>query len=326
MNPAKCDEYDYINFLVAAQTVFSTTEAERVGIAAHDAYTRLLQRLPTDSQALWNEVKPCVDQKTGVLVVDDSTLDKPYAKEMALVTRHWSGKHHRVVQGINLTTLLWTAEAKRLPCDYRIYNKEQDGLTKNDHFKAMIDTAAERGFYPDLVAFDSWFSSLANLKQVRDHNWDWLTRLKQNRQVSIAAGQRMAIGALFIPPQGRQVHLKGYGLIKVFRSVDKHGNAEFWATSRLNMSIEACADYALDAWQIEVYHRDLKQFTGVERARFRLATSQRNHIGLAIRVYVRLEVARIRTATSLFEQKQTIIRDAIRAYLRQPHVTLGSTA
>ena len=49
-----------------------------------------------------------VRQEEGVLVLDDTTLDKPYAKRMELVYRHWSGKHKRVVWGINLLTLLWT--------------------------------------------------------------------------------------------------------------------------------------------------------------------------------------------------------------------------
>ena len=44
----------------------------------------------------------------GVLVIDDSTLDKFYAQAIELVTRHWSGKHRQVVQGINLISLLWT--------------------------------------------------------------------------------------------------------------------------------------------------------------------------------------------------------------------------
>ena len=35
-------------------------------------------------------------------MLDDTTLDKPYARRMELLTRHWSGKHRRVVQGINL--------------------------------------------------------------------------------------------------------------------------------------------------------------------------------------------------------------------------------
>ena len=39
---------------------------------------------------------------------DDSTLDKPYSRQMALVGHIWSGKHHRVVKGINLITLYYT--------------------------------------------------------------------------------------------------------------------------------------------------------------------------------------------------------------------------
>jgi putative transposase len=108
MNAPKCSEYDYTNFLVVAQTVFSPVEAvqthpgEERG-AAHDAYTRLLPRLPPDSAALWLEVQGCIDWKVAILVIDDSMLDKAYASKMALVSRHWSGKHHAVVQAINLS-------------------------------------------------------------------------------------------------------------------------------------------------------------------------------------------------------------------------------
>jgi putative transposase len=96
MNLPKCDEMDYINFLIAAQQVFSSLEASHTHPAkeqapAHDAYTRLLKRLPPDSQMLWQEVKQLVKRTQGALVVDDSTLDKPYASQMALVSRHWSG-------------------------------------------------------------------------------------------------------------------------------------------------------------------------------------------------------------------------------------------
>jgi len=89
------------------------------------------------------------------------------------------------------------------------------------------------------------------------------------------------------------VHLKGYGWIKVFRTVATNGDVEYWATSKLETNIQEAAFHALDAWQIEVYHRGLKQFTGIERAHYRLEVSQRNHIGLAIRAFVRLEVHRL---------------------------------
>jgi len=136
MNPAKCDELDYIHFLVAAQRVFSNTEAAKCHPSAgtdgpaHDAYTRLLHRCQADGEALWQEVRPCVSLTHGTLVVDDTTLDKPYARAMEMVTLHWSGKHRRVVQGINLISLLWTDGEAHLPCDFRVYDKPRDRLSK----------------------------------------------------------------------------------------------------------------------------------------------------------------------------------------------------
>lgn len=331
MNAAKCTEYDYINFLVAAQQVFSAVEASRSHPdgerkPAHDAYTRLLQRLPPDSEALWAEVKGCVELDKGLLIIDDTTLDKPYASQMGLVTRHWSGKQHQVVQGINLISLVWSDGDAALPCDYRLYNKDQDGLSKNDHFRHLLETAHERGFQPRLVAFDSWYSSLENLKRVRDFTWDWLTRLKSNRQVSLKAGQQQAVSELDIPPNGLVVHLRGYGMVKVFRTVDTHGNADYWATSRLTMTEGERQLFANRAWLVEVYHRALKQFTGIERGQFRLERSQRNHIGLALRAYVRLELHRWRARVSICCSKLDIVRLAVRHYLAHPIYVIPSTA
>ena len=148
MNRSKCNEYDYINFLIATPSRYSCSEAARVHAPnnnppAHDSLNRLLYRLPTDSEALWREAHPFVNKTQGVLVIDDSTLDKPYAQKMDLVTRHWSGKHQQVVSGINLITLMWTDGDSHIPCDYRLYNRDRDGLTKNDHFQALIATCQQ---------------------------------------------------------------------------------------------------------------------------------------------------------------------------------------
>src|SRR5947207_243498 len=153
MNAPKVTDLDYINFLVAAPRVVSCTEAARVQPdgprrAAHDALTRLLQRLEPDSAPLWREAEQHIDRRRGLLIADDSTLDKPYAQQIALVHRHWSGKQHRVVQGINLVTLLWSDGTDAIPCDYRLFDKPLDGRTKNDHFLAMLPTAKKREFQP----------------------------------------------------------------------------------------------------------------------------------------------------------------------------------
>jgi putative transposase len=294
MNAAKCNAEDYINFLVATQVSYSCLEAGRVQpasdrAAAHDAFTRLLQRLEPDAGALWQESEPQVEKAKGVLVLDDTTLDKPYAQKMALVTQHWSGKHQAVVRGINLLTLLWTDGERYLPCDYRLYDKATDGLSKNDHFRALVQVAHERGFRPECVVFDSWYSGLDNLKQLRRLGFRWLTRLKRNRLVNPDGMGLRPLAEVALSERGTRVHLKGYGWILVFKLVATDGDIDYWATDDLHRHELARLRFAEYAWHIETYHRGLKQFCGLEKSQARLARTQRNHIGLALRAFLRLE-------------------------------------
>lgn len=331
MNPPKCSETDYINFLVATQKAYSCTEAARVqpeqdNPPAHDALTRLLHRLEPSPEALWAEAQHQVVRNQGMLILDDSTLDKFYARKMELVTRHWSGKHRRVVQGINLMTLLWTEGESHIPCDYRLYDKPTDGETKNDHFREMLKTARERGFQPQCVAFDSWYSSLDNLKTIRGFGWRWLTQLKANRLVNPDRTGNRPLSEVEIAERGTVVHLKGYGLIKVFKIVAPDGDIEYWATNDLAMDELTRLKFAEQASLIENYHRGVKQFCGIAQAQVRSARAQRNHIGMALRAFLRLEYHRLRTGISWFEAKTAIIRQAVRAYLAQPLYTLDATA
>jgi len=320
MNAPKVTDLDYINFLVAAPKVVSCTEAARVQPdgprrAAHDAFTRLLQCLQPDSTPLWREAEQYIDRHSGLLILDDTTLDKPYAQKIELVHRHWAGKHHRVVAGINLLTLLWSDGQDAIPCDYRLFDKPIDDQTKNDHFRAMLETAKKRTFQPRYVAFDSWYSSLANLKAIRSHGWQWFTRLKANRQVNPDGNGNRALADCSIREAGTRVHLKEYGFILVFRIDTTNGDTEYWATSDVNMTMHERTALAGQVWTIETYHRGVKQYCGIERCAVRSARAQRNHIGWAIRAFLRLEHHRITTGTSWFETKLEIIRPALQQFL-----------
>ncbi len=55
---------------------------------SHDAFTRLLPRTPQDTGELCDEAEPMVSKNSGVLVLDDTTLDIPYSKKIVLVTNH----------------------------------------------------------------------------------------------------------------------------------------------------------------------------------------------------------------------------------------------
>jgi DDE superfamily endonuclease len=319
----KCRDTDYIDFLIASPKAFCCTEAAAVqpespDPPAHDAFTRLLQRLEPDPQTLWQEARPLVHRAAGVLVLDDSTLDKPYARKIELVGRHWSGKHKAVVRGINLITLVWTDGDRQIPCDYRLYDKAKDHLTKNDHFRAMVQAAHDRGFAPECVLFDSWYSGLENLKAIRGYGWRWLTQLKVNRNVNLQRQGLRAVSQTAIASGGTVVHLEGYGLIRVFKIVSRDRDIEYWATNDLEMDELERLRLADRYWAVENYHRGLKQCCGVERAQVRSSRAQRNHIGLAIRAFLRLEYHFYMTGVSWYEATARIIRSAVRAYIANP--------
>jgi putative transposase len=331
MNPAKYTGIEYINFLIATQKVYSCSEAERVqpqtdSSASHDAINRLLQRVEPEPEELWQESKAFVNLTRGILVLDDTMMDKWFAKKMDLVSRQWSGRHKRVVRGINLTSLLWSDGDKHIPCDYRLYDKQVDGATKNDHFRAMLATAKERGFQPQCVAFDSWFSGLENLKLINSYGWTWLTRLKCNRLVNPDRLGNRPIREVEIAPNGTVVHLKGYGFILVFKIVAPDGDIDYWATNNLDMNHLQRLQWAECEWSIEEYHRGLKQCCGVDKCFARSARAQRNHIGFSIRAFLRLEMHWFNTGISWYESKLSIVRDAVRSYLAAPSIALSPTA
>ncbi len=331
MSHPKCRDSDYIDFLIATPRAASCCEAARSqppsrDPPSHDAYTRLLQRTDPDPEVLYNESEPLVVKDDGVLVFDDSTLDKPYAKAIEPVHRHWSGKHKSVVRGINLISVVWSDGDRTIPLDYRIYDKPNDDLTKNDHFLAMLDAAKRRGFRPHAVLFDSWYSGLDNLKRVRDHGWTFLTRLKVNRLVDLDRAGYRAVGSQPIEASGTIVHLKGFGPIRVFKAVSRDGDVEYWATNDLVMDDLRRLELAERCWSIEEYHRALKQCCNVERCQARSSRAQRNHIGMAIRAFVRLSWHFYTTGISWYEAKVSIVREAIRAYRSQPLYGLTLTA
>ena len=139
MNKPKCDLELYVNFLIATQKQYSCLELEKVSpieSMAHDSPNRLLNRLLLEPQQLWLVVKDHINPRNGYLCIDDTLLMKLYSKDIELVKWQWSGKDHAVRPGIGIVTVQWhELEGVSLPVDFRIYQKDKDDKTKNDHFK-----------------------------------------------------------------------------------------------------------------------------------------------------------------------------------------------
>ena len=198
MNPPKCDDLDHIHFLIAAQKVFTCTEAARC--APEGA------RWPTRPSPACRRRCGGKPRLSGLLALED----KPCARQMERVTFHRSGKQRRVAQGIALMTLLRTQGQALLPLVYRRQSVPK-GIVPCD-FRVYDWVAA-------YVRMDSWYASLQNLKQIAALGWRFLTRLKHNRLVNPDGRGNRPIEAVAVPPEGRAVHLKGSGFVGRGRGV-----------------------------------------------------------------------------------------------------------
>ena len=142
-------------------------------------------------------------------------------------------------------------------------------------------------------------------------NRKWLSTFHNatyNRQIS----------DIEIPPEGRGVHLRQYGFIKVFRVVHSDGDAEHWATDILDASEPDRKSFKELGWNIEVYHRGIKQCCGIERCQGRKEIVQRGHIFLSLLAFLRLETQRLNTGISWYESKRLITRTATSLFISKP--------
>jgi hypothetical protein len=117
---------------------------------------------------------------------------------------------------------------------------------------------------------------------------------------------------------GTVIHLVGYGRVRVFKLVAPDGDIEYRATNDLGMDEAMSQRNAEWGYAIENDHRDLKQCCGVERSQARSARAQRDHIGTALRAFLRLEWHFFTTGVSIYEAKKRVVRDAVRRYILEP--------
>ena len=198
-------------------------------------------------------------------------------------------------------------QEQKVPIDYRVYDKDTDGKTKNTHFCDMLSQAKKRGLTPDAVVMDAWYSSLKNLKAIHDHGWVWVTSLRKNRIVN----RDVPLGDLEIPDEGLKVHLRGYGWVTVFKFVAKNGRIDYVTTNKVNPTLDEIEKIFDARWSIEVYHRELKQTCGIERCQARAGRSQRNHICMAIIAWLDKHRRRVVEKLTFYQQDWNFIKESI---------------
>jgi hypothetical protein len=325
---AKCDLHKYILFLLSEPKQVSCVRlGEILQEVSHDSVNRFLLRETYTGEDLYKSVEPNIKKEGGVLSVDDTVLDKPYSNpsKTELIGFFWSGKHKKVVKGINLITLYYTdVDGRAFPVNYRIYNK-QEGKTKNEYFREMITEVMAWGLKPAFVTGDSWYASTENLEYIKHYELGFLFGIEKNRSVSLTS-ESVAYSQLSsceIPYTGIEMHLKGFGVVKVFRTVFKN-EFRYYIMYRPdpNKMSEITRDEFIDIhdlhWQIECFHRVVKQVTNIERFHIRQTVGISNHIFAAISVFVFLQLQCIKDLiANCYTLKRNLFNDVIRSFIAE---------
>ena len=249
---------------------------------------------------MFDEAQSTLNLIGGILSVDDSVLDKPYSRYIEYVGYFYSGKHHAVVKGINLITLYYTdMNGNHQPVNFRVYDKSEN-KTKNDYFIEMLTEIFTWGVKPSFVTMDSWYSCVKNLKTIKNHQMGFLIALESNRLVSNEKGTWKQVQKLEISEEGLIVWLREFGYVKIFRTHLKNQVRHYAIYLPQNDEDDnngPLANFTRGSfeklhnqhWQIEQYHRTIKQVCHVENFQVRNKTAVKNHIFSAIFCYVKLQ-------------------------------------
>lgn len=310
-----CSKELYCTFLQVTSQRYSALSLSEVAPhkLSHDSISRWLEEAKCQPKDIWNAACDHVLSTNGIIVADETVLNKDRSRKIELVKWQYSGDEHDIIRGIGMLNFLWVDRAGSVcPMDFRIYEPKEDGKTKNDHFRNLLTLAKRREVKAEAVVADSWYSSLDNLKCIRDMGWNWVMGLRKNRMVN----RKDRLENLTILDEGLRVHLRGYGFIHVFRFEGKNNRTDYIGTNIENPTKDQIKSLVRKRWQIEVFHRELKQTCGLEYCQARTSRAQRNHIVLSVLSWIKSADVRRRYHLTLYQQQWDVIKYAIAKQLR----------
>jgi hypothetical protein len=328
---------DYCQFLMRTQINYTLTYfADHVKELSHDRINRYLRGERLRPHLVWENVKDdIVLSEQSYLIFDDTVLDKRYASKIEGVRSQYSGNAKAIINGIGVVNCVYVnPELNRFwEIDYRIYDPDVEGKTKLQHACEMLSQVRYGRRLPFRgVWMDTWYATKWFMLVIERMGKLYYCPLKCNRLLteSDLPGVYQRVDTLSWTPEeeqsGKQVHVRDFpqghrvSLFRLLRSTPcSEPDVDFIVTNdRTHPTAQVVQDVTDLRWKVEEFHRDTKQLTGIEACQCRVARIQRNHIGCAILVWIRLKELANTMNTTIYQLKYNLLDHYLIQELRNP--------
>lgn len=337
----------YTDYLAASFDKVTATGLSAMldGAISHDSITRFLSDNSFTSKDLWLHVKSTVrhvEQDDGVVIFDDTVQEKQWTDENDIMCWHYDHSLGRSVRGINLLNCLYYSSGVSIPVAFEIIRKpiqycnlktqkvrRKSEVTKNELMRKMLTTSINNQLKFKYVLVDSWFSSRENMIFIKQkNNKDFVCALKSNRLVSVSQedkqrGRFSRIDELNLQEEvALKVWIKGVDfpislVRKTFKNKDGSSGTLYLACSDLNVDGQGILTIYKKRWNVEVFHKSLKQNAALAKSPTRRVQTQSNHIFAAIVATFKLECMNMKHGLNHFALKGKLYLRATKAAFAQ---------
>ena len=327
----------YTDYLICQNKYATATGLSDLlsGSISHDKITRFLNGEKLDSKNLWEFIKPKIrkheENSGGVLMLDDSIEEKPYTDENEIMCWHYSHSKGTHVKGVNIISCLVRYADITFPVGYEVVHKDTSfcdiktrkvkrkaSVTKNEHFRNMVEQSTKNKIPFEYVLADNWFGAKDNLEYIHNLQKKFIIGIKSNRTISLskddkAHGQFQKVSTLEMKDgQSITTWLKGIEfpvtlIKKVFTNEDGSTGILYLISNDLAHNADHLYKIYQKRWQIEVYHKSIKQNSSLAKSPTKCVKSQSNHIFSSIIAFCKLEILQIKTAMNHFALKYKLI-------------------
>ena len=302
---------------------------------------RSLAGAEQDSADLWRVAKPHVrkiESAEGVMIVDDSIAEKPYTDENDIICWHYDHSKQRNIKGINFVTSLYHSQGVSLPVGFELVRKTElyvdpksgkekrrSNRTKNEIYRDLMAQAVKNQIPFKYALNDIWFASAENMNFVKiTLKKEFVMPLKGNRKVSLSvdakqAGRYQSVDTLDLEPlKPIEVYLEGVEfpllLVKqVFTNEDGSTGILYLVTSDTTLDGNGITAIYQKRWNVEPYHKSLKQNASLEKSPTQTVATQTNHFFAALCGYIKLELLKSDTKLNHFALKSKLYLRAIQS-------------